>query len=173
LEEYQEGEVGENPTEDDLEEFNEEGELGNTNEFNESGVYGGTEGYGDIAGYSEPKQLGGLYALFSDVLNRVNSIKVSNINKGELGDLGISVRECLRIAQIANTFGHPIFARFFLEQGLITTDSAMAKEGWFTELFITSKKFAQKSSSSHIGLPQQGKKWKMFSRPQDNLANNV
>jgi len=131
----------------------------------------GAEGFEDMAGFSEAKPIGGLYALFEDILNRLNSIKVSNINKVELGDLGISVRDCMRINLIAKQFRHPIFAKFFLDQALITTDSAMSREGWFQELFITSKKFAQKTSSSGMGnLPQQNKGWNMFSKPQANPA---
>lgn len=164
-----------------LENFQKQQEFIDPEEYLESpeeedyvGDFDDDGGFEDMAGFSEPHQIGGLYALFEEVLNRKNSIKVSNVNKWELGDLGISVRECMRIHLIANTFHHPIFAHFFLNQGIITTDSAMSKEGWFPELFITSKKYAQKSSSSHIGIPQQQNKgWKMFSKPQENLNKQV
>lgn len=118
----------------------------------------------DVTG-SEPKPLGGIYALFDTVLNKPRSTKVSNLNKVELGDLGISVRESMRIALLAETFHHPIFARFFMNQAGIISDSAMSKEGWFTELFVTSKRFATRTSSSDINaLPQFSKgKWRMFS----------
>ena len=133
----------------------------------EEGVDAGAEG--DLMGFSEPKQLGGLYALFSDVLDRTNSIKVSNVNKWELGDLGITVRDAMRIALIGKTFHHPIFAQFFLNQAGIVTDSSMSKEGWFTELFVTSKKQAYKSTSSSIGsLPQSKNKWgKIFTNQKE------
>lgn len=119
----------------------------------------------DITG-SEPKPLGGIYQLFDTVLNKPKSTKVSNLNKIELGELGISVRESMRIALLANTFHHPIFAQFFMRQAGIISDSAMSKEGWFTELFVTSKRYATRSSSSNIdALPQFNKgKWQMFSR---------
>lgn len=121
----------------------------------------------DVGG-SEPKPLGGIYQLFEEVLNKPRSTKVSNVNKEELGNLGISVRDSMRIALFANTFGHKIFANFFLNQAGIITDSAMSKDGWFTELFVTSKKYASRSSSSEIKtLPQASKgKWKMFSGKQ-------
>jgi len=118
----------------------------------------------DLTG-SEPKPLGGIYALFFEVLNRVRSIKVSNLDKDELGDLGISVRDSMRISLLAKSFGHPKFANFFLQQAGIVSDSAMSKGGWFTELFVTSKRYASRDTSSSIKtLPQFSKgKWKMFS----------
>jgi len=132
---------------------------------------GGDQG---LMGYSEPKALGGLYALFDAVLNRPSSLKVSNVTAAELGDLGISIRDAKRIALLAKTFHHPIFAAFFLNQAGITTDSAMSKEGWFSELFITSKKYASKTSSSGAYLPQQNKKWRMFKKPQqENQEQNI
>ncbi len=114
----------------------------------------------------EPKPLGGIYALFSTVLNKPDSTKVGNLDKDELGSLGISVRECMRIGLLADTFGHPIFARFFRSQAGIISDSSMSKSGWFTELFVTSKKYASRESSSKVdALPQYDKgKWKMFSK---------
>jgi hypothetical protein len=67
-------------------------------------------------GFSEGKPREGLYALFNKVLTLPRSTKVGNVDKHELGDLGISVREGLRVALIGDTFGHPIFARFFTTQ---------------------------------------------------------
>ena len=119
---------------------------------------------GDLIG-SEPTPLGGIYALFKDVKNSPRSTKVSNLNKEELGDLGISVRESMRIALLAKSFGHVKFANFFLNQAGIVSDSAMSKDGWFTELIVTSKKYTTRESSSNVKtLPQfNKKKWKMFS----------
>ena len=120
-----------------------------------------------IMSYSEPKSVGGVYALFQDVLTQPNSTKVSNLDKTEIGDLGISVRECMRIGLIGDTFRHPYFAQFFRNQAEITTASAMSKKGWFTELFVTSKKFAQRDTSSSVNLPQQTKKpWSLFGKGQ-------
>lgn len=114
---------------------------------------------------SEPPPLGGIYSLFHTVLNKPHSTKVSNLNKEELGDLGMSVRDSMRIALLANSFGHKMFANFFMSQAGIISDSAMSKDGWFTELFITSKRYASRESSSNVKtLPQFNKgKWKMFS----------
>lgn len=135
-----------------------------------------TEGLGDLSEEefdvgeeeyvgSEPVQPGGIYTLFNQVLNKPRSTKVSNLTRDELGDLGMSIRDCMRIALLAKSFGHIKFANFFMNQGGIISDSAMSKDGWFTELFVTSKKFASRESSSNVkGVPQFNKgKWKLFS----------
>jgi hypothetical protein len=91
-------------------------------------------------GYSESKPKEGLYALFNKVLGMPRSTKVGNVDKQELGELGISIRECLRVALIGKTFGHRQFSNFFENQANIITDTSMAKKGWLAELFVTSKK---------------------------------
>ncbi len=132
----------------------------------------------EFLGFSEGKPREGLYALFNKVLALPKSTKVGNVDKHELGDLGISVRESLRVAMIGDTFAHPRFAKFFLNQSFIITDSSMAKRGWFTELFVTSKRFAERTSANvsrpagpNPGEPQS--KWsKLFgskaATPQTN-----
>ena len=100
-------------------------------------------------GYSESKPKEGLYALFEKVLTMPRSTKIANVDKHELGDLGISIRESLRVALIGRTFGHPIFADFFANQSNIITDTSMSKRGWLAELFVTSKKFTEKAASSY------------------------
>jgi len=97
-------------------------------------------------GYSESKPKEGLYALFNKVLNMPNSIKTSNVDKIELGSLGISIRESLRVALIGKTFGHKQFANFFENQANIITDTSMSKKGWLAELFVTSKKSTDRSN---------------------------
>ena len=93
-----------------------------------------------------------MYALFNKVLTLPKTLRVANVDKHELGDLGISIRECMRVSLIGNTFGHPKFANFFSNQAEITTESSMAKRGWFAELFVTAKRFNARGDSST--LPQ-------------------
>ena len=154
-EEYPEGEYpeGEYPEEEYLEE-----------------EYPDDENWEADVGGSEPSPLGGLYGLFKDVSRQLDTKRVSNLTKEELGIWNLSVRDCERIALIADTFHHPGVAKFFIKQSRIVTDTAMSKMGWFTELFITSKKFASRDSSSSIAnLPQYNKKskWRVFSE-KDN-----
>jgi len=121
-------------------------------------------------GGSEPAPLGGIYGLFKDVLKKPDSKKVSNLTKEELGIWNLSVRDCERIALIAETFHHPGVAKFFINQSRIITDTAMSRGGWFTELFITSKRYASRDSSSSVSnLPQFNKKskWRVFSEKEN------
>jgi len=132
--------------------------------------YPDDEDWESETGGSEPVPLGGLYGLFKDVSRQPDTKRVSNLTKEELGIWNLSVRDCERIALIAETFHHDGVAKFFRNQSRIITDTAMSKQGWFTELFITSKKFASRDSSSSIGnLPQYNKKskWRVLSE-KDN-----
>ena len=147
----------------------------------EFGQEGGDFGMNDDAYFdedfdataSEGKPLGGIYALFNNIINKKDSTKVSNLNKVELGELGISVRESMRIALLADTFHHKIFARFFRQQSGIISDSAMSKDGWLTELTVTSKRYASRESSSNVdSVPKFNKgKWTMFSGKNKQRQN--
>jgi len=79
---------------------------------------------------------------------------------------------------IASTFKHPGVSTFFLNQSRIITDTAMSKKGWFTELFVTSKKYASRdSSSSVLNLPPQSQtkkdKWKIFSGKNQEVPQQL
>jgi len=63
----------------------------------------------------------------------------------------LSVRDCERIALIAETFHHDGVANFFRKQSRIVTDTAMSKQGWFTELFVSQKKFTTRSTGGGGG----------------------
>ena len=118
----------------------------------------------------QPDNLGGLYGLFKDVLSRKNSLRVSNLTKEELGLLKMPVRDAEFIALLGDTFHHPGIAEFFRKQSRITTDTAMSRGGWFSELFISSKKHAFRDSSSSLSnLPTPNKKkqrWRVFSNDE-------
>ena len=151
--------------EDDDEEYSEEEPEEEPEEY-----YEDDEDWEAEAGGSDQLPLGGLYGLFKDVAHQKDTKKVSNLTKEELGVWDLSVRDCERIALIAETFHHPGVAKFFQKQSRVITDTAMSKNGWFTELFITSKKFASRESGSSISnLPQFNKKskWRMFSEKEN------
>ena len=119
-----------------------------------------------IVSYSEPKAIGGVYALFKEVLDMPDTKKVANLGPVELGNLDLSVRGALNIAMLGTTFHHPTFSKFFADQAEIINATSMSKKGWFPELFVTSKKFAQRDTSSSVNLPQQPKKWSLFNNNQ-------
>jgi hypothetical protein len=117
--------------------------------------------------FSNPQPVGGVYALFKEVLDMPDTKKVANLDKTELGNLDLSVRGALSIHLLGETFHHPTFAKFFANQAEIINATSMSKKGWFPELFVTSKKFAQRDTSSSVNLPQtQKSKWGIFSNNQ-------
>ena len=91
-----------------------------------------------------------LYSLFWKVVRATDSSKVANVNKEELGMLNISVRDCQRIALLAETLGHPGFAKFFKEQGEIILATSASRTGWLAELFVSMKKFQTKQRQSNL-----------------------
>lgn len=127
-------------------------------------------------GGSEPEPLGGIYGLFKNVKDSKDTKRVSNLKDDELGMWDLSVRDCERVALISKTFRHPGVQKFFISQSRIITDTAMSRKGWFAELFVTSKKYASRdSSSSVLGLPQTQKKdkWKIFSSKEPQPLQNM
>ncbi len=127
-------------------------------------------------GGSEPAPLGGIYGLFKEVKDAKDTKRVSNLKDEELGIWDLSVRDCERVALIASTFHHSGVAKFFTSQSRIITDSAMSRKGWFAELFVTSKKYASRDSSSSImNLPQNKKKdkWKIFSSKEPQAPPSI
>lgn len=127
--------------------------------------YDEAEDDSDVYTGSEPTPLGGLYALFGDLVERKNTLRVANLHSTELGLPLMTVRDALHIAQLGYTFKHPKFAKFFVNHAEIVTSSSMAKKGWLSELFVTSKKFASRNTTSSLGLPTDEKsKKKLFGK---------
>jgi len=120
----------------------------------------------EYGNYPAAKKSESLFSLFGDTWKATDSSKVANLEKEELGSLNISVRDCQRIALMAKTLHHPKFADYFKAQGEITLATSMSRKGWFVEMFVTSKKFAQKGTTGNlINQPQQQKsKWRIFGK---------
>jgi hypothetical protein len=89
-----------------------------------------------------------LFGLFRDTWKSKDSSKVANLDKGELGQLTISVRGCQHLAALGHQFNHPTFGEFFRNQGEIVLKTSASKRGWFTELFVSQKKYNNRSMSS-------------------------
>ena len=101
--------------------------------------------------YQKPESL---FSLFRDVLHIDDSSKVANLDRQELGMLDISVRDYQRIALVAETLGHKGFAKWMNQQAQIVLTTSASKKGWFTELFVSAKKFSSKEK--RMGLPDGG-----------------
>lgn len=111
--------------------------------------------------FPNPIEQGSLYDLFKRVLMMPTSSKVGNLDRIELGTLPYSVRDCQKIAELARMLGHPKFGEYFERLAEIILKTSSSKKGWFTELFVSQKKFS-KSGVENL-MPNQGRsRWNMF-----------
>lgn len=116
----------------------------------------------NLPGSRKPESL---FSLFKETWRSSDSSKVSNLDSTELGNLGISVRDCQRISALAKVFHHDEFSKYFMKLGEITLATAMSKKGWFVELFVTSKKAAYRGSLINNLNPQK-QKWRIFGKSE-------
>ena len=117
------------------------------------------------ASYPTVKEESNLYNLFWKVLQRRDSTKVANLKKDEIGNLNITVRDAQKLGMLGHLFGHETFGDFFFAVAEITNSTSMAKDGWFTELFVSQKKFATRARRSST-LTRN--KWKLFGQKNQN-----
>jgi hypothetical protein len=105
-----------------------------------------------------------LYTLFNKVWKSLDSSKVANLNQQELGKQPLmTVRDSQYLALLGLTLKHPRFAIFFRATGEITLATSASKKGWFTELFVSQKKFTTRAAGSFgTDTSQQKKKWNLF-----------
>jgi hypothetical protein len=113
------------------------------------------EEQGYIPDSVQQEEPGNLFTLFKRVLKLKDNSKVGNLGKLELGDLMISVRDCKKIALLAEQLGHQTFADFFHNQAEIILQTSASKKGWFVNLFVTSKRFSVSKMEEQIQAPQQ------------------
>lgn len=109
-----------------------------------------------MSGQQSPETL---FGLFKDVLKTDDSSKLGNLNTQELGNLTISVRGCKHLHKLGHQFGHKTFGDFFKDQGEILLSTSASKKGWQQELFVTAKKFNQKSVGSAATAEPKKSSW--------------
>ncbi len=114
------------------------------------------------ATYPATKADPSVYNLFWKVLRLDDSTKVANLTRKEIGDLNISVRDAQKLGMLGHVFHHQTFGNFFIALSEITNKTSMSKDGWFSELFVSQKKFSQRSRRSS-SLNKD--KWKLFGKP--------
>jgi len=108
--------------------------------------------------------LGGIYGLFEKTIERDDTTRVTNLDKAQTE----IVLAQDNIAHFAETFNHKGVAKFFRGMSSIVKDTAMSKDGWLGELFVTSKKEATRTSHSNVTtkpfVPDKMGRWKIFNR---------
>lgn len=122
------------------------------------------DNYEDMANVPGVKKKDDVFSLFKKVWASKDSSKVANLSVQELGMLPMSVRDNQYLALLGLTFNHKDLAAFFMGRSEIISATSMAKKGWFTELFVSQKKFTNKSSSQSINLPEQKSKWSLYNK---------
>ena len=122
------------------------------------------------ASYPVVKPESNLYNLFWKVFKVQDSTKVANLKKDEIGNLGVTVRDAQKLALLGHLFHHKKFGDFFYGMAEITNSTSMARDGWFTELFVSQKKFATRARRSS-SVQQQG--WKGIFGKKENTQQTT
>lgn len=125
------------------------------------------EGY--EATYPKQKVEQSLYNWFWKVvrLDKPFSLaKVGNLSKVEIGDHGISMRDAMNLAHLGQIFHHHKFGNYFATRSKIIAASSMAKQGWFMDLSISTKKVRERARKSSSGE----EKWRIFNRKKNQAA---
>lgn len=113
--------------------------------------------------YPMVKEKSDLYNWFWKVvrLNKPHRIvKVGNLTKVEIGDHGISVREAMNLAELGELFNHKKFGNYWRGRAVVTSNTSMAKDGWFMDLSISQRKVRERARKSSGGE----EKWRMFAK---------
>ena len=135
--------------------------------------YDGYEDQMDMANVPGLKKKDDVFSLFKRVWRAPDSSKVANLSGQELGMLPMSVRNNQYLALLGTTFNHNDLADFFMGRSEIILSTSMAKKGWFTELFVSQKKFNTKSSSQNINLPESKPKWSLYNKSKQQQMPQV
>ena len=135
--------------------------------------YDGYEDQMDMANVPGLKKKDDVFSLFKRVWRAPDSSKVANLSGQELGMFPMSVRDNQYLALLGTTFNHNDLADFFMGRSEIILSTSMAKKGWFTELFVSQKKFNTKSSSQNINLPENKPKWSLYNKSKQQQMPQV
>lgn len=116
-----------------------------------------------------PASIGGIYELFSTIIKSPDVIRTCNLSKEERGSLPFTVVGSLYVSQLAEQFGHKIFAAFFINQAEIVMETSLSKDGFLPNLIVTSRKYAtatseQNKSFNPESIKPKKKGWKIFSK---------
>ena len=89
-----------------------------------------------------------LYKLFNDIRTSDDTTRTSNLQLSELGNPLVSMRDCELLAQLGELHGHHGWAKFWRSLGQSTSNSAMSKKGWFSELLVSNKRYTNKTTNA-------------------------
>lgn len=102
-------------------------------------------------GFSTGKKKDDAFSFFFKVLRLMDPyrlIRVGNLDKAEIGEHGISIRDSMNLANLGKIFHHKKFGDYWQQRAIINTASSMSRKGWFMETTISQKKVRQRERSS-------------------------
>jgi hypothetical protein len=112
------------------------------------------------ATYPQTKDQQSLYNWFWKVV-RLNKpfklAKVGNLDKSEIGEHGIPMREAMNLAHLGQIFHHSKFGNYWATRAKIISASSMARKGWFMELSISQKKVRERQKQESSWTPQKSR----------------
>lgn len=103
------------------------------------------EVYDDTPSYNTKEDL---ISLFWKVISKKDSSKIAYLDKNELGNLDISVRDAQNIANICEVLKRRGVATYLRNQGEIILSTSLSKKGFLLDLFITTKKLSIREKRS-------------------------
>lgn len=109
----------------------------------------------------------GVYPWFWKVVRLkkpLQSAKVANLSKQEIGEHIIPVREAMNLAYLGHIFKHATFGNYWATRAKIIASTSMAKSGWFMDLSISQRKIRERAKNSS----SDGEKWRLFKKKNKN-----
>jgi len=119
------------------------------------------DSYGTVPSKKEQQTL---YTWFWKVVRlgeQFRLAKVGNLSYQEIGDHGISVRDCMNLNYLGQIFGHEGFGNYFGNRAKIISATSMSKKGWFMDLSISQRKVRERARAT---TPEQ--KWRLFKKKE-------
>lgn len=120
--------------------------------------------------YPKAKEESSLYTWFWKVVRLKNPsrlVRVGNLNSAEIGEHGVSVRDCLNLAHLGKIFGHDKFGNYWAVKSNTISATSMAKKGWFMDLSISQKKVRERARKDSS---QDKQKWRMFNKKKTDTT---
>ena len=115
---------------------------------------GGEKGYG----YPKPPSKESQFKFFKEIIDREDSSKVANLDTSELGNLKLSVRSLLDLANYMKAENLGVVEKYFKDKAEIILSTSDSKKGFLAQLFVTQIKKDQKMKTPEVKRSFFGKK---------------
>lgn len=114
-------------------------------------------GDGKEYGYPKAPPKESIFRFFRHILGLTDSSKVGNLDKDELGNLKLSVRDYLDIANYAEAENLDQVTAYLRSKAETVLSTSMSKKGFLSQLFVTQIKKEQKLSKPEVKKSLFGK----------------